>query len=88
MARQWYDEPEKTIFGRYDETTEVYPHGFVDLYQDWYYEDDELMGLHVFLQAELAEYNKSIGRDWDAGKAWDELCKQFWRFEMGDGDYE
>ena len=77
MARQWYDE-----------TTEVYPHGFVDLYQDWYYEDGGLLGLEVFLQAELAEYNKSIGRDWDAVKAWDELCKQFWRFEMGDGAYE
>ena len=72
----------------YDETTEVYPHGFVDMYQDWYYEDGGLLGLEVFLQAEIADYNKSIGRDWDAVKAWDELCKQFWRFEMGDGSYE
>ena len=70
----------------YDETTEVYPHDFVDMYWDLYDADDDddyTDGLLVILQAKIDRYNKSIGRDWDSEKAILELIKQFWRFEMG-----
>lgn len=68
----------------YDETIEIYPHDFVDMYWDLDDADDDYIdGLLVILQSKIDRYNKSIGRDWDSDKAMLELDKQFWRFEMG-----